>query len=237
MESKIAQAIKLSTQPFAVWRADEKPEGAMTLTPGKWGCTIGLLNAASRGHLAASSADTVVCRGGRAGLALSPFETGEIEYFLSAGSKDPRGSEHYKRDPELALAYIHGLPDVRSKWTVFAPLSSVDEGTPEAVVFLVNADQLAGLVSLSYYDTADKERVKMRFGAGCVQSVLYPLDAQIRGTGECFIGLTDPSARKCVGADVLSFSAPYSRFLEMEANVEECFLRTRTWETISGRIK
>ena len=74
------------------------------------------------------------------------------------------------------------------------------------------------------------------FGAGCTQCVLYPLAEQARGGDACFIGLTDPSARKCVSADLLAFAAPYGRFLAMEANAGESFLHTETWEIISKRI-
>jgi uncharacterized protein (DUF169 family) len=237
MKSKIAEAIKLQTQPIAVWRAEEKPQGALTLTPGKWGCTMGLINAAARGQISAASAETVVCRGGRAGLALAPFETGEIEYFLSCGSQDPRGSEHYKQDPQLALAYIHNLPNVHAIWTVFAPLSEVPDGVPEVVIFLANADQLSGLVTLANYDCQNPDSVRVLFGAGCAQCVLYPLDAQQRGVDTCFIGLTDPSARKFMRPELLSFSIPYHRFLKMEANVEESFLKTKTWNQITKRIQ
>ena len=74
------------------------------------------------------------------------------------------------------------------------------------------------------------------FGAGCVQSVLYPLAGQIKGEDRCYIGLTDPSSRKCVSTDILSFSAPWSRFLELESAADESFLHTETWEVISRRL-
>ena len=39
-----------------------------------------------------------------------------------------------------------------------------------------------------------------------------------------------------VNADQLSFSIPYSRFLEMEQEADGCFFTTDTWETIKKRI-
>lgn len=125
---------------------------------------------------------------------------------------------------------------MQSDWTVLAPLSAVEDAEPEAVVFLVNADRLSALVTLANFDRRDQEGVRVLFGAGCAQSVLYPLAEQIKGGNLCYIGLTDPSARKCVSADILSFSAPWSRFLELEAAADESFLHTETWEVISRRL-
>lgn len=239
MKSKIAEAIRLKTQPVAVYRAESCPEGEKVLQfqEGKWGCVVAMLNAASKGSTAALCDRMVACRGGKAGLGLRKFRLGEIEYFLSTGGKGPRDGEFYKKSPELARKYIEGLPDVRTeRYIIFRPLSALGDETPETVVFLVNADQLSGLVTLANYDSAVQDNVRALFGAGCAQAILYGLDENIRGTGLCYIGLTDPSARTHISKELLSFSIPYKRFLEMEENVEGSFLHTETWAKIAERI-
>jgi len=239
MHNKISEAIKMAYHPIAVYRTDIIPDGAIQFKEDVWACVIGMLNAcAKNGKIVAFDEKTVTCVGGKAGLGLKPYEAGVIEYFLSVGGKGPMPAEHYKKTPELALAYIQNAPKTSTPhYLVFRPLDEITDEQPEEVIFLVNADQLSGLATLANYDTPSQDNVKTYFGAGCLQSVLYGLEEYENNGKHCFIGLTDPSARKCIDKDLLSFSIPWPRFLEMEENVDECFFGTETWSIIRGRIK
>ena len=118
---------------------------------------------------------------------------------------------------------------------VFKPLSMVkDTEKPVCVIFMVNADQMSGLATLANFDQEDT--VALRFSSGCSQAVLYPIAAEENGEKTCYIGFTDPSARKVISKEQLAFSIPYSRFLEMEQNADESFFITDTWEVIQKRI-
>ncbi|MEG1611646.1 MAG: hypothetical protein RR318_03430, partial [Alistipes sp.] len=60
---------------------------------------------------------------------------------------------------------------------------------------------------------------------------------QIEGTGRAIIGMFDPTARKCVKSNLLTFSLPCDKFVRMVNHMEQSFLATHSWEIIQRRIK
>ena len=240
MQSKIKNLLKLKNHIVAVIQADACPEKSLQFKVGKWGCAIAMLAAAAYGKTAAFSAETATCTGGRAGLGFEKYPLGWIEYFLSCGSAEVSRCERYKQTPEFAREFITNVPNAlieklppRKKFLLLKPLDELSEiETPELVIFLVNADQLSGLVTLANFDSAGVDGVKILFGAGCAQTILYPLADK----AHCYVGLTDPSARKFLDKNLLAFSASYERFLALEKCAAESFLTADAWAKISARI-
>lgn len=238
MESKIAKFIKLDRQPVAVVQADTCPEKALRFKENQRGCVIAMLPAVAKGKIAAFTAETTPCLGGRAGLAFEKYPLGWIEYFLSSGSATVERCEHYKKNPALARKFIEEVPNAlieklepRKKLLVFKPLELVEDEIPDVVIFLANAEQISGLVTLANYDSPTPAAVKILFGAGCAQIFLYPLTDK----NSCCVGLTDPSARKFIDKNLLAFSLSYEKFLHLEACAAESFLSTETWQKLMRR--
>ena len=156
MESQIAKAVHLKYQPVALIWADEKPEGAMQFSPGKWGCVMWLAVSAAKGKAAVADRKTFGCFGGGVGLGFGnqyqSFPGGEegFCYFLSSGNEQRPGGpeiaeqikpfmtkeshdnflhgEGYIKNPEGVRKFIEALPlaDIPAAYVVFKPLSAVD---------------------------------------------------------------------------------------------------------------
>ena len=240
MDSKIVELLKLSNSPVAVVQSDTCPEKVLRFKENQRGCIVSTIPAVANGKIAAFTCETTPCLGGRAGLGFEKYPLGWIEYFLSTGAPTVPRCERYKKNPDIAREFICGVSNAlieklppRKKFLLFKPLELVTaEETFDVIIFLVNADQLSGLVTLANYDTARNDGAKILFGAGCAQIVLYPLVEK----NFCFVGLTDPSARKFVDKNLLAMSMSRERFLELEAVADESFLTAAAWQKIFNRI-
>ncbi|MGZ4944508.1 MAG: DUF169 domain-containing protein [Halobacteriota archaeon] len=249
MRSTIAHAIKLKTLPVAVLLTDRKPERAIQFKAaeaapghGRIGCVISMLKAAANGRTAVFDENTCGCPGGAVGLGFKEQQFGYIEYFLSSGKEGEIEGEYRKKTPELARQYLQSLPEVdtHTRYVVMTPLEQVaDDAVSEValVIFLANPDQLSALATLANFDRASNDNVITLFGSGC-SSVVRQVLAQARSKEpKAVIGLTDITARQYLDKDVLSFSIPFDRFLEMEANVYVSFLtKGEDWARIMKRL-
>ena len=238
MMSKLAQGVNLSGQPVAVLRADRAPENAVRFKDNTAGCMVGALSAVAGGKTYAFTEETTGCPGARAGLGFRPMPGGPAADFLATGTPD-HGGLYLKKTCDLARTHAAGMPVFHpAPCLVMKPLSELAEGeTPVSVILLVNPDQLAGLVTMATFDRPDREAVKVPFGSGCAQAVLFPMCDSEAGGDLCTIGLMDPSARVHFDGSLLTFSIPWKRFLEMEANAEESFLsKSPAWSKVRERL-
>ena len=244
MCSPISPAIKLKHFPVAMILTDDKPENAIHFTEGVWSCVIAMLSAAAGGKTAVFDRKTVGCQGGSIGLGFCDQFTGPpggIEFFLSTGRGEgfPDG-EGYKKTPELAKSFVENLPTtiIPTEYMVFTPLNEVDAAkqTPTLVSVLCNPDQLSALVVLANYGRPTSDNVIVEHGAGCHTVFLLPYRESLQERQRAVIGLTDITVRPIVDKELLSFTAPWDMWLEMEENVSGSFLDKKDWRKVMARL-
>jgi len=244
MHSRIADELKLRYQPVALLLSNEKPAGALEFKEGRWGCVVAMFTSAARGKTAVFSADTCGCGGGKIGLGFTDqydHIPGGIEYFLSTGRGEgyPEG-EAYLKTPELAADFAENLPKtcIPTKYVVVKPLEEIDpeKEKPVLIVLYAEPDQLSALVVLANYGRPGTDNVIIPFGAGCHTVCLIPFAESKKEMPKAVVGITDISARPMVDPDVLSFTVPWSMFLEMENNVPGSFLEKEAWKKVRERI-
>ena len=121
---------------------------------------------------------------------------------------------------------------------VFKPLSEVDlaQEMPQEVVFYVNPDQLTALVVLANYDRPAGENVIIPHAAGCQSVGVIPYRETQSELPRAVVGMLDVSARPMVPADTLTFTVPFSMYLEMEADAEGSFLSHKAWQKVKDRL-
>ena len=148
--------------------------------------------------------------------------------------------ERYIKDPEGTRRFVEALPmrDIPAGFVVVKPLEQTDprHENVRSVTFFVDPDRLSALVILANYARPDAENVIVPWAAGCQVMGIYAYRELERDRPRGLIGLTDISARKNVrptlGEHVLSFTAPWALFQEMESNVRGSFLERETWRSL-----
>jgi len=149
--------------------------------------------------------------------------------------------ERYVKTPELVKKFVEDLPitQIPEPYVVFKPLADVDpeKETPRAVIFLADPDQLSALVVLANYAREGNENVFIPYAAGCQAIGIYPYQEAASENPRAVIGLTDLSARlnlrSQIGDNLMTLTAPWKLFREMEQNVKGSFLEMHTWKKLS----
>lgn len=224
--------------PLAGYYSATAGEAKVVPKPTGHSCLIAQLSAARKGKALCFRPESVNCGGGKRYLGFADRINERFACFLSNG-EDGGFCERYKQSPDLVERLIGDIPrlPIAGENLIFKRWDMLDErDDPQFVVFFVNPDALAGLFTLARFDNNDADTVIAPFGAGCTSIVYYPYREYLENGKRAIIGMFDPSARKCVKANVLSFSLSIGRLWELMAEMEESFLITPTWTVIHKRL-
>ena len=254
------EALGLDEEPLGMHYTDRRPEKGFSPKPGNlpsaedeaqgrvdWGslfadfsCVIGNIWRARKQKTAAYfSREQFGCLGGAFYLGYLRPQLHFIAHYVSTGIPNHLEGEHYLESPEVTRNFFETIDPrpATASFCVFKPVSQfADPEQPELVTFFARGETLSGLNQLATFVTNDFEAVQSPFGAGCSNIVTWPLRYLSQGKLKAVLGGWDPSDRKFLKPDELTFTVPWEMFQRMIARWEESFLTTKTWAVVQKKI-
>ncbi|MCP4347707.1 MAG: DUF169 domain-containing protein [Desulfobacterales bacterium] len=161
---------------------------------------------------------------------------GPAECFGFAEPEDDGGvfiaeTERLKKNIEISKAYTRESATLihkpKSKYLYMEKLENIDNNKEIEVVNLFPADltSLTKLVTLSSYDrVTNMDNVLTPFASACQSVFTIPYNEKFQENPKSVIGLNDVLVRNFIPEDMVSFSVPSNRFVEMANNIEGSFL-------------
>lgn len=255
------EALGYDEEPMGMYYTDRKPEGGyapkeMGLPTaadeaagaadlgrvwGGWSCVLGhLWVARKKGAAAWFDRSRYGCLGGAYFLGYNKPQLEAIVHYVSTGIPGAMEGEHYLDSPEAARRYYAELdaPPAPAPYAVFQPLSRFSpDGPPLLVHYFARPEVISGLHQLTMNATGDMEAVASPWGAGCANLVTWPLVYQSRGQDRAVLGGWDPSCRKFLKTDEITFTVSWKMHQAMLSCWRESFLARPAWRTVQKKIE
>jgi uncharacterized protein (DUF169 family) len=254
------ERLGLAEEPLGMFYTDQKPVKGFSPKPGNiptaemekqgavnWGevfgnfsCVMGNIWRARRMKTAAFfDRERFGCIGGAFYLGFLKPQLDFIAYYISSGIPNQVQGEHYLESAEISRRFFQEV-DPRpapARYCVFKPLSQfASSEEPELIIFFARGEVICGLNQLTVFVTNDFEAVSSPFGAGCTNIVSWPLKYLAEGKLKAVLGGWDPSDRKFMKPDEISFTVPLEIFRRMILRWPESFLKTPTWDLVRKKI-
>lgn len=138
--------------------------------------------------------------------------------------------EHFKKSKALAYEYykesLQSIHPPKAKYVYFEQIELIDQNQEIEVVNLYpDPTGLASLTVLSGYDReTNLDNVIAPFASGCESLFTIPYNEGFSEKPKSVIGLMDHLVRNFIPDDMMAFSVPANRFVEMANNIEGSFL-------------
>jgi uncharacterized protein (DUF169 family) len=203
-------------------------------------CVIGVIwRARQKGTAAYFDQERIGCLGGAFFLGFLKPQLEFIVHYVSTGIPGILEGECYLESPEVTRRFYETI-DPRpapQRFCVVKPLSQfAAQEKPEVVIFFARAEIICGLNQLATFVTNDFEAVYSPFGAGCANIVTWPLKYLSQGRLKAVLGGWDPSDRKFLKVDEITFAVPGEMFDRMVSRWRESFLTRQAWGTVRQKI-
>lgn len=258
--SGFLDALGLDEEPMGMYYTDQQPgegfcpkKGKLPMAEqeakgevdfasifGNFSCVIGNIWLARRNKkIAYFDREHFGCLGGAFYLGFLKPQLDFIAHYVSSGIPGQLEGEHYLESPDVTRNFFRTVEprSAPARFCVFKPVSEFVGGDkPEVVTFFARAEVIAGLNQLATFITNDFEAVVSPFGAGCTNMVTWPLKYLSQGKLKAVIGGWDPSDRKFLKTDEITFAVPYEMYKRMITRWPESFLNTKTWAMVKKKI-
>jgi uncharacterized protein (DUF169 family) len=254
------EVLGLAEEPLGIYYTDDEPEGGISPKSGVlpsieaeaarqvdwdalnagWSCVVGVLwRARNKGSVAYFDREHFGCLGGAFYLGFLKPQLETIVHYVSSGIPGQLEGERYLESPDVTRNFFQTI-DPRpapARCCVFKPVSQFEAAAqPELVTFFSRPESIAGLNQLATFVTNDFEAVCSPFGAGCSNVVTWPLRYLAQGKLKAVLGGWDPSDRKFLKPDEITFTVPFEMFGRMVRRWPESFLTTKTWDGIKKKV-
>ncbi|MCB2189595.1 MAG: DUF169 domain-containing protein [Deltaproteobacteria bacterium] len=252
----------LREEPFGVYYDNIKPEKAFGPKPGipisreleeqgqlnmqeifkQFSCVMGNVWLARKKHAAAYiSTEEYGCVGGAFYCSMMKPNLRFIEKYVTTGFPGtPIHGERYLPSPEAMQKFLAQVNprEAPGKYCIFQPLSLFESGEePEFIIFFTRPEVLCGLFTHTTFTTGEVDCVAVPFGAACTNLIAWPLYYQEKGLEKAVIGGFDPSARKFMKTDELTFTVPWSLYKKMLAALPDSMFNVDgAWREVRKKV-
>lgn len=133
--------------------------------------------------------------------------------------------------------YKHRPPrEAAGKYLIFKRWDCLEEkDDPQVVIFFAAPDVVAGLHGLANFDTMTPYSVVVPFCTACDAIVGFPVSELDSEDPKAVLGAMDPSARIYFKPNIVTFAAPWPKFVSMLENMNDSFLETDGWAKVKSR--
>ena len=257
----LLEVLGLVEEPMGVYYTEQEPQEGFSPKPytlptremeikgevdwdetfANFSCIVGhLWRARKKGTAAYFDQTRFGCLGAAFFLGFLKPQLETIVHYVSTGIPNILEGECYLESPEVTRQFYETIdpPPAPARFCVFKPLSQFTAGEePEGVIFFARPETISGLNQLATFVTNDFEAVQSPFGAGCANFVSWPLRYREWGLLKAVLGGWDPSDRKFLKPDEITFAVPQEMFQRMAARWQESFLTKHAWTAVRKKIE
>lgn len=258
---ELLDALGHDEEPMGMFYSETEPESGYAPKPGilpsieqearnevdwkslweNFSCVFGQLWLARRKKTAAYfSQERFGCLGCAFFLGFMKPQLNFIVHYVSTGIPGVVAGERYLDSPERTRQYYDMMDPAPapSRFCVFQPVSLIPGSQEiELVVFFARPEVISALHQLATFVTGDFEAVCSPFGAGCANIVTWPRRYRAQGKVKAVLGGWDPSDRRFLKPDEITFAVPWDMFEAMLVRWDQSFLITETWRNIRKKVE